>query len=93
MTNLIHTAYGTRIVYDERNDCPQCGRPTGLAAYICLVPGCLKTRFCCAACILEHMGEHVRERDKKITMLRIEIEQLYNTLSAPEKETPCYPHL
>jgi hypothetical protein len=54
-------------------NCPECGREVpdkpGTVSYSCGVPGCLAIRFCCNACILAHMGKHVRERDERIEAL------------------------
>lgn len=43
--------------------CPQCEAHAGTVTYSCTVPGCLKLRFCGSACMMKHMGEHVKERD------------------------------
>jgi hypothetical protein len=49
--------------------CPQCGREVGIVTYTCTVPGCLQQRFCCPACMHEHLGRHIRERDETIEQL------------------------
>ena len=51
------------------SDCPQCGRKAGVT-YSCRVPGCLGIRFCSPFCMMEHMGQHVKERDAEIERLR-----------------------
>jgi len=46
--------------------CPECNRnmmspEPGTISYTCMVPGCLKIRFCCCRCICLHMGKHIKE--------------------------------
>lgn len=55
------------------DNCPNCGREVGIATYSCRVPLCFKARFCSPACICEHMGNHVKERDERIAALEAEI--------------------
>lgn len=68
--------------------CPECYRGVsskpGTASYSCRVPGCIKIRFCCAACICQHMARHVEERDDHISQLEAECKDTlkeYNDLA------------
>ena len=53
----------------KSDSCPECSRRVGLSTYSCTVPGCLSSRFCCSACICEHMAGHVRAKDARIKRL------------------------
>ena len=57
----------------EKNRCPRCSRLVGMATYSCTVPGCLQTRFCCPACICDHMGDHVRDKDNQLAETRAQL--------------------
>jgi hypothetical protein len=63
--------------------CHHCHRGiTERVTYACTVPGCVGRRFCCPACILEHMRDHVRERDDRIVLLLDRIDGLIEQLRA-----------
>lgn len=50
--------------------CPECLREPGPTTYTCTVPGCLKMRFCCPACILEHMGKHAAALESELSVAK-----------------------
>lgn len=38
--------------------CPQCGKQSPTITFTCNAPSCLKSRFCCYACVFDHIGTH-----------------------------------
>ena len=59
--------------------CPQCKRISSKdfqATYTCRIPYCLQMRFCCPACMFDHLVEHIIKRDKKIEKLKTELVHL-----------------